>query len=80
MLDRKLTKIRNDIDKGYHPRISVTYFVDDEFKGGGRYEAYEGTIKKVDTIYKRVIFYAANGTSNGREIEINRIIEISDEE
>lgn len=51
-LDAKFSLIQERIDE--HSRISVTYFLPDERKAGGRYVTVSGLVKKIDE-YERVI-------------------------
>ena len=57
LLDQKLMLINEEIQSGRHPEITVTFFVKDEFKEGGAYEKYMGTIKKIDPIKRSIVFY-----------------------
>ena len=68
ILDRKLQKIEEQIST--KPQITVTYFIPDIKKEGGRYETVTGKVRKVDR-YKNVIVL-----ENKREIPIMEIIEI----
>lgn len=43
-LDAKLQKLRDSIAD--HPRVTVTYFVEDAFKEGGAYRTAAGTARK----------------------------------
>lgn len=65
-LDRKLSSLLNrDPDPGSDKKtpgrnasgeITVTYFIQDLFKSGGRYEIHTGMIKKLDTVTRQLIF------------------------
>lgn len=52
--------------------VSITYFIPDEKKSGGRYEQAEGTIKKIDAISKVIV------TDRGERISIENIVELSE--
>ena len=43
-LNRKLAMISEAIEKREHPPVTVTYFIPDERKSGGRYEEISGII------------------------------------
>ncbi len=75
-LNRKLDFIADNIGSGSHPEISVAYFVNDTRKPGGSYESHTGIVKKIDTVFGCIIFYADNGVSDGIKIDINRIVDI----
>ncbi len=52
--------------------VSITYFVPDEKKEGGRYKQAEGTIKKIDEIAKVIV------TDRGERIPIENIVGLSE--
>lgn len=68
ILDEKLKIINDKINQ--HPRISLTYFIPDMKKEGGRYETVAKEIKKIDEFKHSIIMI------DGEEIPINEIIEI----
>ncbi len=39
-----------------NPQITITYFVPDDKKSGGRYVTHTGTVKKIDNIERTLIF------------------------
>ena len=55
------------------PKISVTYFVQDEKKAGGAYETTEGYVKRIDE-YKRVVVM-----TDGLQIAMEDIIGLEGE-
>ena len=57
-LSGKLTIILDHLDE--NPVVSVTYFVKDKRKSGGKYVTLDGTVKKYDG-YERII-YMTDGT------------------
>ncbi|WP_455501174.1 hypothetical protein [Gemmiger sp.] len=67
-LDAKLQKLRDGI--AAHPRVTVTYFVEDTFKEGGVYRTTAGTAKK----------FAENETvlvlADGEEITVADILSL----
>jgi len=74
-LDLKISILQNSID--ICPEVDITYFIPDaeshmgSRKSGGSYVSYTGTVKKIDTYSRRMIF------TDLTEIEINRITEIN---
>ena len=68
ILDRKLQEITDNI-KG-QPKATITYFVPDNKKDGGKYVTATGKIKKIDK-YKNVIILA-----DSTEIPINDVVDI----
>ena len=69
ILDEKIRLIQNKIAE--QPNVTITYFVPDINKQGGKYKTINGIIKKIDNYEKKLIL-----TSN-TEIFIKDIIEIS---
>ncbi len=54
ILNNKLNYISDNIHD--NPYVSITYFDVDKKKGGGKYKAKEGSIKKIDSVNQEVIF------------------------
>ena len=67
-LDRKMRLICRDMYS--MPEVSLTYFVADERKNGGKYVSLSGRVSKVDA-RKRQIFF-----SDGRSVDMDSIIEM----
>ena len=70
ILDEKLQIIRGQIHT--KPNITVTYFVPDSKKDGGRYITVTGKVLKIDEYKQKIILV------NKIEISISEIIEIID--
>ena len=73
ILDEKLNLIMRWIGEKLHPVVSITYFVPDEKKSGGKYVTVEGRIEKIREYEKTMI------VEGGREIPMEEIIEIDGE-
>ena len=58
---------------GLHPEITVRYFIPDERKEGGRYEVIAGSLKRIDSTGRVLVF------TDGAEIGIDDIYEIGGE-
>ena len=71
ILDEKLRLIKEKIN--IKPNITVTYFVPDIKKDGGKYVTATGSIIKIDEYKHKIIL------ENKTEIPISEIIEIIDE-
>ena len=69
MLDAKLQVIREQLSE--KPLVTITYFVPDAKKDGGKYVTINGNVKKIDD-YKHLIIL-----DNSVEITIDEIIDIS---
>lgn len=68
ILNKKLTSIQSRIDS--KPKVTITYFVPDSKKSGGKYQTITGNIIKVDNYNKIVVLM------NGVKIPIIEIIDI----
>ena len=79
LLNQKLTLIDDAVQDGYHPVVSVVYFVPDAKKEGGSYQEYTGRVQQVDSAERKLVFLAANERSAGRDISIDVIREIHGE-
>lgn len=80
ILERKIGYISDKISEKRHPEITVEYFEPDSLKSGGRYLEYSGTVKKIDSVEDKFIFFADNGILSGKEILISRIRDIHGEQ
>ena len=76
LLDQKLTLIDDAIQDGYHPVVTVVYFVPDTKKDGGSYQEYTGKVRQVDAVERKLVFLAENERSADKEISIDDILEI----
>ena len=76
LLNQKLTLIDDTIQDGYHPMVTVVYFVPDAKKEGGSYQEYTGKVRQVDSAERKLVFLADNNRSAGKEISIEDVLEI----
>lgn len=79
VLNRKLNLILDMVEDKQHPEIAVQYFEPDARKDGGCYMEAKGTVKAIDPIQGRLIFYAANGISDGQVIPLSCVRRIQGE-
>ena len=79
LLDQKLTLIDDVIQDGYHPVVTVVYFVPDALKAGGSYQEFIGKVRQVEPVERKRVFFAENERSGGKEIGIDSILEIHGE-
>lgn len=79
-LNQKLGLIADEIEDGTHPVLSITYFIPDPLKAGGRYETVTDGIRKVDPIEGVVQLEKKVGIAGmNMEIRIADILEIQGE-
>ena len=76
LLDQKLTLIDDVIRDGYHPEITVQYFVADQRKEGGEYREYTGKARQIDAVERAIVFLAENGRSAGMKIAVDDVLRI----
>ena len=57
LLDQKLTLIDDAIRDGYHPVVTVVYFVPDARKEGGSYQEYMGKVRQVDAVERHAAIF-----------------------
>lgn len=69
MLNAKLNYLNDHIKE--NPNISITYFVKDSKKEGGKYLTKQGTIKRIDTVNEIIKF------NDNASISMNDIINIT---
>ena len=70
-LDQKLRRLLERI--GEQPEITVTWFLPDEKKTGGRYLTTTGTLKRIDSQEHRLVL------TDGAQIPLEDILEIGGE-
>ena len=79
-LNRKLNRLSDRIAEGAHPRVTMTVFLPDERKEGGRYVEITDRVKRVDKVEKRIVLMGAEGNGKGnRVIQMEHILTISDD-
>ena len=76
LLNQKLNLIDDAVQDGYHPMVTVVYFVPDAKKDGGSYQEYIGKVRLVDAVERKLVFLAENERSAGMEIPIDDILEL----
>ena len=57
LLNQKLTLIDDVIQDGYHPVVTVVYFVPDAKKEGGSYQEYTGKVRQL-TLWSESSFFS----------------------
>ena len=72
ILDLKLQIINNEISN--KPRVSITYFIKDNKKTGGKYETVSDYIKRIDFTNQFIVL------SNKIKINITDIVEINSQD
>ena len=68
ILNQKIKELLAHLDE--HPHASITYFIPDPHKEGGKYTTHSGTIKSWDEYEQKITF------NDGTQIKTNEIIDI----
>ena len=55
LLNQKLNLIDDAVQDGYHPMVTVVYFVPDAKKDGGSYQGYTGKVRQVDAVERKLV-------------------------
>lgn len=80
LLNQKLTLIMDVIEDGHRPTVTITYFVPDEQKSGGRYETVTERVKKIDTEMQQIILMRTEGRAGMNiVIDIDQVVDITGE-
>lgn len=79
-LSQKLNLISDVIDDGEHPTVTITYFVPDEYKAGGKYIEVTDAVKRLETVTRKVVLMSTEGRGRqNKTIDIDKIIRINGE-
>ena len=77
LLNQNLNRIASMIAEGIKPTVSITYFIPDPLKAGGRYETITETVRKVDPVRQLLILNRKTGLSGSWEtIPVSDILAI----
>ncbi len=80
LLRQKLSLVADTLDDGTHPTLTFTVFVPDEKKAGGRYIEITDVVKKIDTVYRKVVLMSTEGRGQiNRQLDFERIVSIRGE-
>jgi len=79
-LNQQLSRITEMIANGTKPEVSITYFIPDPLKAGGRYETVREQIRRVDTVEQAIILNRKVGKGGSfATIRIADILQIEEE-
>ena len=77
LLNQKLGRIADEIEAGTHPELTFTVFVPDERKAGGKYVDVTDAVKKLDTVYRRVVLMGTEGPAGrNKALDFDKITAI----
>ncbi len=75
LLDLQLQYLMSHLDE--RPIVEAAYFIPDSKKAGGRYDLYTGSIKRIDTYARQLVFFASNDISSGQVIDLDQVIHLN---
>ena len=79
-LNQKLTLISDVITDGHKPTVTITYFVPDKRKTGGRYDSVTEEVKKIDPIKRQIVLTKTVGRGGvNATIDIDKVESITGE-
>ncbi len=64
LLNQQLQVISEELSRGRHPTLTVTFFSPDPLKSGGRYESVTAPVRKLDPSGGRLVLAAPEGTND----------------
>lgn len=76
LLNRKLNFLQQAAASGNQPVISITYFIPDEQKTGGRYQTIKAAILRVDTTNRQLLLASRNHPELPETVQIDKILSI----
>ena len=76
LLNRQLNLLRDAAAAGKQPVVTVTYFIPDERKTGGRYAAVTAGVKRIDAANRRMILLADDNPDVPETILLDRILSL----
>ena len=78
-LNETLARLQAALRKGEKPTVSITRFVPDPLKAGGKYETITDAVKRIDTVRGRIVLVRTEGYGDRNiEISLPDILEIRD--
>ena len=80
LLSQKINLISDVTEDDIHPIVTITYFIPDSKKAGGKYATVTDRVKKVDAVERTLVLMETSGFAKINEkIDIDRIVAISGE-
>ena len=76
LLNQQLNIINNATANGNRPEVTITFFIPDEHKSGGRYATITARVKRIDTVSRKVILLPQNQPDIPETIAFDRILSL----
>ena len=76
ILDQQFRRLSELLSAGSRPPVTVTFFVPDPHKAGGRYDTVSGLARRLDPVEKRLLLLTDATPPETLSLDMNRILEI----
>ncbi len=76
ILDQQFRRLSELLSAGSRPPVTVTFFVPDPHKAGGRYDTVSGLARRLDPVEKRLLLTNATPPET-ISLDMNRILELT---
>lgn len=79
LLDRKINRIDGVLLSGRRPTVSITYFIHDSYKPGGKYVTIKAQIKRVDAANRKLFLVTKDQPDLPDAIPFDLILDLEGE-
>ena len=76
ILDQQFRRLSELLSAGQRPPVTVTFFVPDPHKAGGRYDTVSGLARRLDPVEKQLLLLTDATPPETLSLDMNRILEI----
>ena len=73
LLNQQLNLLRSATANGDRPVVSITYFIPDEHKEGGRYVTVTARVKRIDTVNRKMFLLPQGQQETPEAIEFDKL-------
>ncbi len=77
ILDQQFRRLSELLSAGSRPPVTVTFFVPDPHKAGGRYDTVSGLARRLDPVEKRLLLLTNATPPETISLDMNRILELT---
>ena len=76
LLDRKLALLTERAESGEEPTVTVRFFEPDPLKDGGQILTFSGSLRRIDSFHRCLIFRDGPKSACEREIPLSQILDM----
>lgn len=76
LLNKQLNRINEILTGGTRPELTITYFIPDPHKAGGRYDTVTAQVRRIDTIAEKLILLPKDNQDILETISFEHILSI----